>query len=395
MQQIKSNLIKIFFSFYIVFNFLKLSADPLLVAVLMVKNEEPVMEMTLQPLVNAGITDFFIYDTGSTDNTIAVTQEFFQNNNISNYVIKQGEWIDFAASRNQALDLTEQYFPNAKFMLMLDAEWILHGGHELLQFCAGEQNSLDDLFYIRLCWDGVDFYHARLIRCRSDIRFKGKVHETPDGTPYLIAIPSIYFSLDESAQARHQKSGARWIRDRDILLQEAACHPDDTRTLFYLAQTYMSLCDYENAIAWYHKRLALHGFDEEDYFACYALALAYGLSGDADSMIFYNLKAYEMRRHRADPLIQLAQYFFQVQAYDLAYLFVRHACTIPFPERDVLFIERFMYDFVRYDLLSAVAYYEHDFKLGYIATQKALQTCPSAVHLQDNLKKYQQALGVE
>ena len=57
-----------------------LKTDPLLVAVLMVKNEAPVMEMTLQPLVDAGITDYLIYDTGSTDNTIQVTNDFFIQN---------------------------------------------------------------------------------------------------------------------------------------------------------------------------------------------------------------------------------------------------------------------------------------------------------------------------
>ena len=72
---------------------LQLCADPLLVAVLMVKNEEPVMELTLQPLVDAGIKDFLIYDTGSVDHTIEVTQEFFIKNNISNFVIEQGDWL--------------------------------------------------------------------------------------------------------------------------------------------------------------------------------------------------------------------------------------------------------------------------------------------------------------
>ncbi|HLJ31873.1 MAG TPA: hypothetical protein VKU36_05515, partial [Candidatus Babeliales bacterium] len=51
--------------------------DPILVVVLMVKNEETVMRATLQPFVDAGINSFFIFDTGSTDNTISVTQTFF------------------------------------------------------------------------------------------------------------------------------------------------------------------------------------------------------------------------------------------------------------------------------------------------------------------------------
>ncbi len=125
-------------------------ANPLLVAVLMVKNEELVMESTLQPLVDAGITDFLIYDTGSTDQTIQVTQNFFIQNNITNFVIKQGDWVDFSTCRNRALELAEEYFPDATFMLMLDAEWILHNGEQLLQFCESEKCETKKLYFIKL-----------------------------------------------------------------------------------------------------------------------------------------------------------------------------------------------------------------------------------------------------
>ena len=37
--------------------------DPLLVVVLMVKNEETVMRATLQPFIDGGITSFFIFDS--------------------------------------------------------------------------------------------------------------------------------------------------------------------------------------------------------------------------------------------------------------------------------------------------------------------------------------------
>src|SRR3990167_9749906 len=87
-----------------------LHADPLLVAVGMVRNEAPVMEMTLQPLINAGIKDFLIYDTGSTDKTIPIIRGVFLKNRIRNFVIEQGEFIDFATSRNKALELTELHF---------------------------------------------------------------------------------------------------------------------------------------------------------------------------------------------------------------------------------------------------------------------------------------------
>src|SRR5258707_10172559 len=87
--------------------------DPLLVVVLMVKNEETVMRATLQPFVDGGVDSFFIFDTGSTDNTIEVTEQFFAEHGITQVYIAQEPFIDFATSRNRALDLAQEKFPNA------------------------------------------------------------------------------------------------------------------------------------------------------------------------------------------------------------------------------------------------------------------------------------------
>src|SRR5947207_9875299 len=95
--------------------------DPLLVVVLMVKDEGAVMHATLEPFVDAGITSFFIFDTGSADDTIAQTENFFKEKNITSYYIEQEPFINFAVSRNHALERAETKFPNAGFMLFLDA----------------------------------------------------------------------------------------------------------------------------------------------------------------------------------------------------------------------------------------------------------------------------------
>ena len=79
----------------------------LITIVLMVKNEEAVIEKTLEPFVEGGITSFFIFDTGSTDNTISITELFFKKHNIEHYVILQEPFIDFGTSRNRALDLAD------------------------------------------------------------------------------------------------------------------------------------------------------------------------------------------------------------------------------------------------------------------------------------------------
>jgi tetratricopeptide (TPR) repeat protein len=369
-----------------------LNADPLLVAVLMVKNEALVMEITLQPLVDAGITDFLIYDTGSTDNTIQITQDFFISNNISNFVIAQGEFIDFATSRNRALELTEQHFPEATFMLMLDAEWILHNGSDLLKHCQNQQNSTQVLYLILVKGTDVEFCHPRLIRCRSNITFVGKVHETPNIISEIKLPDHIYFELS-ATHYKNERSKQRWLRDRDILLSQLEETPHDLRTIFFLAQTYVWLGDLKNAIKWYEYYLATSCEKEENFEFFYALAKAYEARGDTEKMIVNYLKAFNARPYRAEPFIKLAQHYYNIGSYHLCYLFARQACTIPYPHNDYGLIEKSLYDFWRYDLISATAHLMGDFKLGQQATLKALQAQPNLDYLHQNLHYYQSLLS--
>lgn len=379
------------YSNYIVF-ILTLSStlifsDPLLVVVLMVKNEEPVMATTLQPLIDAGIQDYLIYDTGSTDHTVQVTREIFQKNNILNFVIEQGEFIDFATSRNYALELAERHFPNAVFMLMLDAEWILHHGDDLLRFCMQHKNDSAVLYSIQVKGFNVDFSHARLMRCKSNIAFIGKVHEVPN-VPAQVRVPHhIYFELSSTYYGQ-EKSAARWSRDRDILLEEVKKYPNDTRLILNLGQTYFCLSDYENAIIWYEKRAAMDGWDEEKYLALFILAQAYQSAGNTDKMINFYLKAFAFRPCRAEPLIRLAEYYYEIGAYRLSYLFAKASLNIPYPHQEILAIEKWLYDFVRYDIVSSTAYMFDDYALGLQATQQALIECPDSAELQNNLAQY-------
>ncbi|MBP6892733.1 hypothetical protein KBB68_04115 [Candidatus Babeliales bacterium] len=379
--------------FYIVlfFNNFHIQSDPLLVAVLMVKNEEPVMEMTLQPLVDAGITDFLIYDTGSTDKTIQVTHDFFIKNNLSNFTIEHGEWIDFATSRNKALELTEQHFPNATFMLMLDAEWILHNGKDLLNFCQQQKNNSATLYLIQMKGKTIEFGHGRLIRCKSNIKFVGKVHEIPD-IPAQVRIPHhIYFELSPTHYGK-EKSKTRWLRDVNLLLEELEENPDNPRIIIYLAQTYFCLQDWQNAINWYEYRTTIQGDAEENYLAYFCLAQVYDASGNTLKMINNYLKAFAIRPHRAEPLIRLAEHYYNVQQYHLCYLFAKYAVTMPYPHSDIALIEKWMYDFARYELLSFTAHMMGDYKLGKQVTLKALEVCPDREDLQLNLKSYQTLL---
>jgi tetratricopeptide (TPR) repeat protein len=138
----------------------------------------------------------------------------------------------------------------------------------------------------------------------------------------------------------------------------------------------------------------MQGWDEEDYLAHFILAQVYQELGDTQNLTISYLKAFCKRPHRAEPLIKLAEYYYQIGAYHLCYLFARHACTIPYPTDDVSCVDNDAYHFTRYALLSASAYKAYDYELGKQATLKALQAYPDTPYLQDNLKYYNKILGL-
>lgn len=368
-------------------------ADPLLVVVLMVKDEASVITQTLQPFVDGGVKNFVVFDTGSTDGTQEIVTRFFEQQDSVQFHIVEEPFIDFASSRNHALKAVENLFPQATFMLMPDAEWYMHNAQGLLEFCAQHEKDFQNSYLVPIKSTTLSFFVARLIRCKRGVGFVGRVHEVPNQLSFSKLPDDVYFEW-RPAQKGQAKTAERWKRDRDILLKHHQEEPNDGRTLFYLAQTYDCLGDYENAYTFYKKRLAIHGWDEENFMAQLRLgsvALNLMKKGDKDvcpDAVRQYLKAYSMRPQRAEPLIKIAQYYLEREEMYLAYIFALRAVQIPYPSKDVLFVEKYMYDFTRYDILGRCAWYVKEYEVGRQAILKALEVEPNAPHLKRNLAFY-------
>lgn len=369
-------------------------SDPLLVVVIMVKNEAQVIEATLQPFVESGVTDFVVLDTGSTDGTQEVAASFFKKHAIENAHIIEEPFVDFAVSRNYALDQTQRLFPHATFMCMPDAEWYIHNVEGLLQFCNDHQDDMVHPYYLVSIRSTTEaFYHSRLIRCSSRPRFCGATQEAMNIVCYEKVPDDVYFEWRPSQQG-NQKSRQRWLRDRDLLLKDYKENPHNPRVLFYLGQTYECLGDWENAYLYYQKRAEIKGWDEENFAAIYRLGrVAPMLSSQNHKSLVplaleHYFKAFSLRPQRIEPLVQLASYYISIGEMDLAFLFASRAIRLSYPKNDILFVEKYMYDFVRYDLLGICAWYVGEYAIGEWAVKQALQVEPEAKHLQANLKLY-------
>ncbi len=362
----------------------------------MIKNEAASIVATLSNLLEQGISHFFIFDTGSTDNTIALVGDFFKQHHLDG-CIEQALFVDFATSRNRALELTERRFAHIPFVLMPDAEWYLSHGEDLLVFCEREKKKETPLYLLRMQMNTMEFSSARLFRTASHIRFSGVVHEAPSIHASIKVPDPVFFEVKTSKEGA-EKSRRRWERDLQLLSTAYAKNHKDPRNAFYLGQTYECLGDVEQAYRVYQHRAKLPGWDEENFITLYRLGgLAWRMAQKKSAQEWsvamdYYLKAFALRPHRIEPLLRIADYYWPDNA-QTCYLFAHYAYSIPFPESDLLFVERYDYTYRRYEMMSRCAWYMGEFALGEQATLRALKMSPDTPHLRANLKLYQQKTG--
>lgn len=373
--------------------------DVLLVGVFMIRDEAHAIKSTLKPYVDGGMKHFFIYDTGSIDGTIDVVREYFKEAGITHYYIAQEVWVeDFARSRNRGLKLTREKFPKSTFVLYPDAEWGIHNVPGLLEFCKQKVNDLTHFSYlIRILDARQDFKTPRLIRSRSKAEFAGDIHEVILPADMSTAPLDIYFELGGSEKGA-EKSRRRWKHsDLPKLFLKRKAEPFNARWAFYLAQTYDCLHDLEKAYKYYSIRLQLNalGFPEENWLAAYRLAQIAERLGETDPnfkwpvVLDLYLKAYEMRPSRCEPLVKIGEHFWKEGNRVLAFFFGRRAVEIPYPTEDTLTIDRHIYDFDRYELVSKSAYWAGECASGERATSILIKKYPRVYpQLYKNLALY-------
>jgi tetratricopeptide (TPR) repeat protein len=372
-----------------------ISGNDCLVVVIMVKNERGAIKETLQPFVDAGIKQFLLYDTGSEDDTVLVTKEFFDSYNLKTAYIIEDTFIDFSTSRNRALDAAERLFPQATFLLMPDAEWYMYNVPFFLEFCESHINDCHDSYAIRAQYNTTinTFLVTRLIRCRKNVRFVGPVHECLNRITYATVPHECYFEW-RPRQEGLKKSTQRWYRDRDLLLKSYEEDPLDPRTLFYLGQTYYCLGDLRNAYMFYEKRTKIRGWDEENFLARFRLGdVALDIATQYDEWFYpvalnHYLEAFNMRPIRAEPLIKIAEYYISHDKMALAFLFANQACKIPYPAHEFLVVEKHLYNFTRYEILSRCAWYVQEYEIGEWAAEIVLKNYPEMPHLHQNMQCY-------
>jgi len=319
---------------------------------MIVKNESRIICRLLESVAPL-IDSYCICDTGSTDNTVALIESFFQARNIPGKITRE-PFRDFAHNRTFSLQACEQI--DADYILLLDADMVfqLHVSPEEFK------NSLTHDYYHM--FQGVEtFYYknTRIVKNRIGASYWGVTHEyvkMPEGTSSALIEKGRAFIHDiGDGGAKADK----FERDIRLLKQGLVDYPNNDRYTFYLANSYRDHGDYALAIDAYKKRAELGGWFEEVWHSYYSIGKCYKSLGDMANAIYWWLEAYQFFPKRIENLYEIITHYRQHGKNQLAYLFYNMALkqVLLNPNPDYLFLQKEVYDYKLDYEFSIFGYY--------------------------------------
>ncbi|MEM9598061.1 MAG: glycosyltransferase [Acidobacteriota bacterium] len=320
---------------------------------MIVRDEAHVIRRCLES-VRPFIDAWAIVDTGSSDGTPEVIRDCLRD--LPGEVVER-PWRDFAHNRNQALELARG---RGDYLLTIDAdeELVVEPGFELPRLDAGAY-----AIEVRL----QDYRYPRRQLVRSDLpwRYVGVLHEYLDcGAPFdEVLLPGIAtVAHPEGARSRDP---LKYRRDALMLEKALLDEPDNSRYVFYLAQSYRDSGDDALAVHHYERREGMGGWHDEVWFSRYQRALAKQRLGhpwpEVQQLL---LDAFAEKPDRAEPLYRIAAHYQRAQQWPLAHLFLARAFQIPRPRGNHLFVEEGVYRFQIPADFGAASYYAGDHALA-------------------------------
>ena len=210
----------------------------------------PAAVESLLPLIDA----WTVIDTGSTDNTRTIVRRALKGK--PGRLLKR-TFKGFGRSRSELLREARNA---ADYTLMIDAD------HTIT--ITGDRPDLTaDAYMLRIRSRADTWRLPLLTRSSHPFEYRGAAHA-------YLATDQPNTREDTDWLTIHGGAGATVEKlERDLALLEAdfLAHPDDARTVFYLAQTHRDLDHHEQAMFFYRLRVNMGGWQEEAYWARYQL----------------------------------------------------------------------------------------------------------------------------
>jgi tetratricopeptide (TPR) repeat protein len=329
---------------------------------MIVKNEASVIARCIAS-VKPHITAWAVVDTGSTDGTQDMIRELLKD--MRGQLIER-PWKNFAHNRNEALDLARGQGDG--YVLALDADDVLNVEQEKQVEFSPEVGG----YQLRIEYGETSYDRIALVRTSAPWRWVGVVHEVLTcEVPVRMERLRGWSIRCLSGGARSAAPGVKFLRDIELLEQARAENPNETRAVFYLAQSYRDAGQLEKAVHIYKERVSMGGWEEEVFCARLQVARLLEQLGRWNEALTAYFEAFESRPIRAEPLYSIARHYREQRQFHTAMLFAAKAMRIVQPA-DILFVEEGVYQWRALDEYAVAAYWIGEYDTGLRVNQQLL-----------------------
>ena len=290
---------------------------------MIVKNEAHIIRQTLQMLLTKIRFDYWVIcDTGSTDATREIIQDFLKNVPGELYC---NDWVDFAHNRTKAL---EYAFNKTDLLLVFDADDDIQGTVTMPSAVTHDEYHLK----FGAPKFGTNYTRTLLINNRKRFKYFSVIHEyisclEPNEQTRMCVLEGDYYVVSGRSGARNQDPD-KYLKDALLLEKahaEALAQGDDLykRYAFYCANSYRDCGKHEDAIRWYKITLAQDNWAQEKYVACLYAYECYEALGQKEHGLFYLVKAFAYDRERVECLYPLLVHYCCEGMNEVAYNYYR------------------------------------------------------------------------
>ena len=321
---------------------------------MIVKNESKIIRRLLESVATI-IDSYCICDTGSTDDTISIVEDFFMERGIPGKIPRE-PFRDFGYNRSFALKQCESM--QVEYILLLDADMIFHLGAGVTP-TDFKRGLTHDAYHMFQGTDSFYYKNARLVKNRIGASYWGVTHEylkTPDNSSYGLIEKSRAFINDVGDGG---SKADKFERDIRLLLKGLEDNPNNDRYTFYLANSYRDHGDNDLAIEYYKKRIEIGGWQEEVWHSYYSIGKCYRAKGDIVNAVHWWMEAYQFFPNRIENLYEIISHYRQIGKNQIAYMYYIMALkqTLLNPNPDYLFLQRDVYDYKLDYEFSIIGYY--------------------------------------
>jgi len=309
-----------------------------IIAIIMIKNESAIIKRCINRAIL--IADAIcISDTGSTDNTLKILEEEIITHSLIPIKICNHEWVNFGHNRTLSFNSAQEYCnilgwnPEDTYGLLLDADMNLE-----VKQTFQKNNLVENGYNIMQRTKSLEYYNTRFVKMSYPWKCVGVTHEYWDGTK-TEKLETIYINDIGDGGCKTDK----FDRDERLLKEGLEKDPENSRYMFYLAQTLKNQTKIDEAIEMYKRRIKAGGWYEEVWYSMYQISCLYFEKNNLIDMEYWGLKAYEYNKNRSENIYYLCRCFRIKSQYFKAWHYLKLGKSIP-KGKEVLFIENAVYE---------------------------------------------------